>query len=622
MRTRSGRRMFLALVIITGFSSFAGSMGRTPDETGRVVNSSQAAITDTGAGKRYTLAEGLRANVSESATQIPREEKEGRGDAIGQVVSSSEATLNGKPLSAGEWILDGDTVSTDVTGRAVVKLWPSNQATIEGNSSASFTRPVERIWLQLQRGTIDVENTGESNILVTTAKFHIEPSNGAAGRIVLTIRTDDCTYIDARAGDVRIEDVQSQKSRVLASGAHTLIPANTPIIADLPPLGTPGAPIPSAPSPHRPAPQGGAKVITVWKVGNPYTGAAPGVDVPRSLELAAEKLGYGLKAKAFRIQDFAGSFFRAFANRQPPDILVFNNSGVLDGVSTPLGRFRGVGTDPAIHAALVEVTESLPAFGGRGWEYLIRTSPNFEAAQALALRPPECAPSQGAALPPDLGEITVQSAGAYLENSPSLRNFEDPDRLHTDAARQKERHVQTVKACGYFGTDHLAFVPAITSYTSPGTIGWVSSLMVFRKQSDHWRLLAASTDPVSNKTFVGQMPALVGLITKPWTHSDDPEPPSLLSPQDAAFPAAAPGARFGNFIWHPSPSGGEVAEIVEFANHNDARLLAILFSGPAPATEHCSAGTLGTAGGIWKWRVWSISESGGVSFSPSRHFTQ
>ena len=66
-----------------------------------------------------------------------------------------------------------------------------------------FTRPVERIWLQLQKGTIDVENSGESNILVTTAKLHIEPSNSAAGRIRVTIRADDCADIDAVAGDVK-----------------------------------------------------------------------------------------------------------------------------------------------------------------------------------------------------------------------------------------------------------------------------------------------------------------------------------------------------------------------------------------------------------------------------------
>lgn len=370
------------------------------------------------------------------------------------------------------------------------------------------------------------------------------------------------------------------------------------------------------------APQGAAKLITVWKVGDPYTGATPDTVVPPSLELAAEKLGYGLRVEAFPIRGFASLFFRAFESHQPPDILVFNNYGVLEGTSTPIGSFTGIGTDPGIHAALVRVTESLTALEGRGWEYLIRTSPNFEAAQALALRPPECAANSEGALPAELGDIAMQSGRAYLENSPSLRNFEDPDRLHTSVTEPKERHVEKIKACGYWGTGHLAFVPAIASYTSPGTVGWVSTVMVLRKLSDQWRLLIASTDPVSNKSFISEIPAMVRLITKPWTAGNTPEPPSLLSPPDGQFPAAAPGERFGDFSWHPSPSVGEVAEIVEFAYQNDARLFTIFFSGPAPATEHCSAGALWTARGEWRWRVWSISESGGVSFSQSRFFTE
>ena len=140
----------------------------------------------------------------------------------------------------------------------------------------------------------------------------------------------------------------------------------------------------SASSPHRPAPQGGAKVITVWKVGDPYTGGTPDTAVPPSLELAAEKLGYGLRAEAFPIQGFASLFFRAFENHQPPDILVFNNHGVLEGISTPIGSFSGIGTDPAIHAALVQVTESLTALEGRGWEYLIRTSPGCNGTPCTA----------------------------------------------------------------------------------------------------------------------------------------------------------------------------------------------------------------------------------------------
>jgi hypothetical protein len=78
----------------------------------------------------------------------------------------------------------------------------------------------------------------------------------------------------------------------------------------------------SGSSPNQAAPQGVTKAITVWKVGDPWTGGTPDTAVPPSLELAAEKLGYGLRVEAFPIQGFASVFFRAFENHQPPDILV------------------------------------------------------------------------------------------------------------------------------------------------------------------------------------------------------------------------------------------------------------------------------------------------------------
>jgi hypothetical protein len=211
----------------------------------------KVAITKAGSVGSYTLAEGLRAEITESAAQNPDQPKEVAGKVIGQVVSSAGATRNGKPLPDGEWLLDGDLVSTGASGRAVVKLWPTNQATIEENTSATFTRPVERVWLTLLTGTIVVENTGESNILVATAKYHIEPLNAAAGRILVAARTDRSTYIDAIAGEVRIEEVQSQQSYRLASREDRLIPANASgISAPTSPPNTPSTPepFPSNPS--------------------------------------------------------------------------------------------------------------------------------------------------------------------------------------------------------------------------------------------------------------------------------------------------------------------------------------------------------------------------------------
>ncbi len=128
------------------------------------------------------------------------------GTVIGQAVASTGATANGKPLSSGEWIFDGDLVSTGAAGRATIQLWPTNLVNLNENTSASFTRPVDRVWLRLENGAIVVENTGENNVLIVTARFHVDPASADPSKIRVEVRSDNSTYIQSLVGNVKIED--------------------------------------------------------------------------------------------------------------------------------------------------------------------------------------------------------------------------------------------------------------------------------------------------------------------------------------------------------------------------------------------------------------------------------
>ena len=210
-------------------------------------------ITETRSGESYTLAEGLLAEISGSEMGFPGQEKEQR-KVIGKVVTSAGATQNGKALPSGGWVNDGDSVSTGATGRAVIQLLPTNQVTLDENTSASFTIPVDRVWLQLQNGTIVIENKGESNVIVATTRFHIEPNSTAPSSTYVAIRTDHSTYIEAVTGDVRIRDIQSDQAYLLPAGQNTLVPANAPGIPGLQPLPGTAAPTPTPGTPPSPAP--------------------------------------------------------------------------------------------------------------------------------------------------------------------------------------------------------------------------------------------------------------------------------------------------------------------------------------------------------------------------------
>jgi len=390
------------------------------------------------------------------------------------------------------------------------------------------------------------------------------------------------------------------------------------------------------------AAQAEPNVIIVWKVGSPWLGDTPDTAVPPVLDLAARHLGYTIKIQSFPPRGFASVFFRAFEANRPPDVLAFDNDLILSGYVWPHGQLQGIGSVPEINAALEEIGASIPTAehqsanpltapmeqpGGplrslqdRGWEYLIRTSPNYQAARELSMQTEPCtADSDPSVLPTPIREVALRAASAYLQNSPSLKDYEDSDRLHTNARRPKDWHVKTIRACGYWGVGNLAFVPTTARYSSESGDRQVDALIVLRQQGSEWRMLTAGTDSVSNTAFVDELPVLTSLTSKPSMSRAALEPPILLSPEGGIL-TPAPGVRFADFSWHPSSPEGEVAEIAEFASNGDAHLVAIFLSGSPPETEHLSSGILMATRGPWLWRVWSISESGGVSFSSARSF--
>jgi ferric-dicitrate binding protein FerR (iron transport regulator) len=193
------------------------------------------AITDNRSGESTTLAEGLRAEIPAPAAGFPGQNEEPSKD-IGRVTTAVGATRNGKPLATGQKVVDNDLISTGAAGRAVIQLSPANQITLNENTSARFSRVVERVWLQVQSGNIVAENKGESYALIVTPKFHIEPNSAAASKIYVGVMTDNSTYIESVTGDVRIEEIQSEQAYLLPSGQNTLVPANASGVPGLQPL--------------------------------------------------------------------------------------------------------------------------------------------------------------------------------------------------------------------------------------------------------------------------------------------------------------------------------------------------------------------------------------------------
>ena len=374
------------------------------------------------------------------------------------------------------------------------------------------------------------------------------------------------------------------------------------------------------------------RVITVWKVGDPSEGGTPDTTIPLDLERSAEQVGHKLRIEAFPARGFAETFFVAFKKNQEPDILAINNIGVIEGIRTSLCTFTGIASSETVRQKLVRISQSLRALEGPegGWEFLLSTSKNYDAAKKLALRTLECdANWRLASLPPDLKGTATFVARAYVKgDAASLKTFDDADRLYAGVPDQNQLQVSETKECGYWGNDHIAFVPMVLSFKSPQTLGRIAVLLVFRKQDNRWQLLTACTDPLSNRDFVNGIPRLVSLLQNAWAPDRKPVPVKLLAPADGTA-----GQTFGDFSWQPSASANVVAEIVEFAytsapipwempSNNNGRLFIRFRSGNSPVKEQISASdVLMETGSLWQWRVWSISDAGDVSISESRSFS-
>ena len=315
--------------------------------------------------------------------------------------------------------------------------------------------------------------------------------------------------------------------------------------------------------------------IRIWKVGSPHTGDTPHTELPPALAREAGSRGWRLSIEAFPAQGFAGRFFAAVRDGSAPDLLVFDNFGIVDGIATELGTFIGIGQDPVTRKQLIQVTRSFDELLGpaRGWTFLVTSSPNHAAARALALRPARCADASSAqSLPADLAVAEVAAAYLAGDNAGILRHA-DPERLTGLRPNLEPVTVGGVAVCGGWGNERLAFVTVNASYQADTTIGHASLLLAFRKTSSLWRLLVATRDPVSNRQFVTLLPAFSKMLARDIPADPVPTPATLRSPQNGRFPIPANGARFGDFEWQSSTSDDVVAEIAEFSYHDDARLV-------------------------------------------------
>jgi hypothetical protein len=363
--------------------------------------------------------------------------------------------------------------------------------------------------------------------------------------------------------------------------------------------------------------------ITVWNVASPHPNVAePRALVPPRLERRATALGYAIDVSVVPAKEFAARLFEAMGTDKQPDILSIDNYGHLTGITTGIGNFVGIQTNAQVRKSLVAVEEVLSEFA-RGWQFLLRGSPNHDIARALVEDLIECdedALDRGRTDLPELRRVSEAAAASLVECRPFDWGIADPNRFATTCKQDSAPlRVKVIKSCKIAGNDRLAFASSVVGIDSNERIGR-RSVLTLLQHADKWQVLSVATDPVSAKQFASDvMPFAQRLTPGPSVSQGSPPKPAVILTPDGAYPSPKAGERFGDFVWRASASTGVIGEIAEFNYGHDVRLF--LFPGaPGVQDRRLSTGQLWKTRTPWVWRVWSINQDGSVVFSETRQF--
>jgi hypothetical protein len=365
--------------------------------------------------------------------------------------------------------------------------------------------------------------------------------------------------------------------------------------------------------------------ILIWKVGSPHEGDTPEPIVPLDIQLAAKQLNYRVEIETFPARGFASRYFEAVLNHQEPDILAFDNSGIIKGITTRLGNFAGIGTDSKVRNSLVSVSEALRSLesGRGGWEYLISTSRNHEAARKLVLNNLKCDPDCAGDLEgfdksvkKEVVDLAVTTSQAYFNNDrEKLRAISggeaELDSVPLARGRNKINHVSI---CGLWGNVRLAFVYTSIYFEGDKSLGQKQLVIVLRKGGVGWEVLSFSGYRNVVKDLHNQVPSL---NNEPF-NVQRPRP-LILNPPDKSSHKRWPNPEIE---WRNVGQGIAVYLVqAQFGDRQnwwpEGAFWLISPRGEGESSIKVTA-PFGVGAQPHRWRVWTIFNNGDVSLSEWR----
>jgi hypothetical protein len=149
--------------------------------------------------------------------------------ALGQIVSSSLASLGGIPVPSGGTVVSGDTLTTAKAGGALLKFSVTSQLEVSEDTSVTLLGTSSHLLARLAHGTVTATAQAPSYLEVETSGCRIEPAEPTGASYSVALPPGTSATVTASHGSVSIVETATSTHRVLPEGQSAACSALAPV---------------------------------------------------------------------------------------------------------------------------------------------------------------------------------------------------------------------------------------------------------------------------------------------------------------------------------------------------------------------------------------------------------
>ena len=155
----------------------------------------------------------------------------GGQQAIGQIISSSGASVGGVPVPGAGTVLAGDTLSTTKGGAALVKISANTQVSLAEQTTVNFSSPSGHPLARISSGMVLAETEGSDSLNIETPRCRIAPAQPGKATYLVSVSADGSSMVTTRHGAALVTEISSGRSSTLPEGeAEACAAPSSPVL--------------------------------------------------------------------------------------------------------------------------------------------------------------------------------------------------------------------------------------------------------------------------------------------------------------------------------------------------------------------------------------------------------